>query len=364
MESHLRPLSLGEILDRMAQLYRTNFVLFAGISAVYAGFIMVLNMLLIGLGALLTARHVQVELHWTVQVFSGIILLLTYMAGGVAVAANNQAVAWVHMGEPATIRSAYQSILPRIGRYLWLMFLKTFFAGTPLIVLYAAFIGVIIYFQNKGVIPQPGSAPQAAAAAHGTEFLVFGGISLILGLLMFPALIYCILMGLRYALAVPACVVENLRARPAIKRSIGLSKWSRGRIFMLWLLVAIVEVGLLTITQIFFVIPVFKHHQQLPVGLRVLQQFVAFLTNSFVGPILATGLTLFYYDQRVRKEGYDIEWMMQAAGLTVPTPAAPPGPPQTVMQVEPTAPATTTEPAPHCEPAQAPNSTDPERPHE
>ena len=325
---------------------------------------MVLNMLLIGLGALLTARHVQVELHWTVQVFSGIILLLTYMAGGVAVAANNRAVAWVHMGEPATIRSAYQSILPRIGRYLWLMFLKTFFAGTPLIVLYAAFIGVIIYFQNKGVIPQPGFAPQAAAAAHGTEFLVFGGISLILGLLMFPALIYCILMGLRYALAVPACVVENLRARPAIKRSIELSKWSRGRIFMLWLLVAIVEVGLLTITQIFFVIPVFKHHQQLPVGLRVLQQFVAFLTNAFVGPILATGLTLFYYDQRVRKEGYDIEWMMQAAGLTVPTPAAPPGQPQTVMQGEPTAPATTTEPAPHCEPALAPNSTDPERPHE
>ncbi len=321
MESHLRPLSLGEILDRTALLYRTHFLLFAGISAVYAGFVMVLNMLLIGLSALLTARHVATELHWTVQVFSGIILLLTYMAGGVAVAANNRAVAWVHLGEPATIGSAYQSIQPRIGRYLWLMFLKTFFAGTPLVAVYAGFIGVIIYFQNKGVIPQPGASPQAAASARGPEFLVFGGISLILLLLLFPALAYCILMGLRYALAVPACVVENLRARTAIKRSIELSKWSRGRIFMLWLLVAIVEVGLLTITQIFFVIPVFKHHQQLPVGLRVLQQFVAFLTNSFVGPILATGLTLFYYDQRVRKEGYDIEWMMQAAGLTVPMPA-------------------------------------------
>jgi len=29
MESNLRPLSLGEILDRTAQLYRENFVLFA-----------------------------------------------------------------------------------------------------------------------------------------------------------------------------------------------------------------------------------------------------------------------------------------------------------------------------------------------
>ena len=44
MESNLRPLTLGEILDRTAQLYRTNFLLFAGISAVYAGVGMVLNL--------------------------------------------------------------------------------------------------------------------------------------------------------------------------------------------------------------------------------------------------------------------------------------------------------------------------------
>jgi hypothetical protein len=35
-------------------------------------------------------------------------------------------------------------------------------------------------------------------------------------------------------------------------------------------------------------------------------------------------LTLFYYDQRIRKEGFDIEWMMQAAGLA-PAPSAAPG---------------------------------------
>jgi hypothetical protein len=45
------------------------------------------------------------------------------------------------------------------------------------------------------------------------------------------------------------------------------------------------------------------------------QQVGVFLTNTFIGPIYATGLTLFYYDQRVRKEGFDVEWMMKAAGL-------------------------------------------------
>jgi len=51
-------------------------------------------------------------------------------------------------------------------------------------------------------------------------------------------------------------------------------------------------------------------------------------SNALIGPIYAIGLTLFYYDQRIRKEGYDIEWMMQAAGLlpqqTAGEPAASP----------------------------------------
>jgi hypothetical protein len=36
MEPALRPMSLGETLDRTAQLYRSNFVLFAGIFVPYA----------------------------------------------------------------------------------------------------------------------------------------------------------------------------------------------------------------------------------------------------------------------------------------------------------------------------------------
>jgi hypothetical protein len=35
-----------------------------------------------------------------------------------------------------------------------------------------------------------------------------------------------------------------------------------------------------------------------------------------VGPVFPIVLTLFYYDQRIRKEGYDIERIMDAAGLS------------------------------------------------
>jgi hypothetical protein len=49
------------------------------------------------------------------------------------------------------------------------------------------------------------------------------------------------------------------------------------------------------------------------------QQVAGFVVNTLIGPIYATGLTLFYYDQRIRNEGFDIEWMMRSAGLTAET---------------------------------------------
>jgi hypothetical protein len=64
MESNLRPLTLGEILDRTAQLYRTNFLLFAGIFAVYAGGVLLLNLLQLGMQEMLKAQHLTSALVW------------------------------------------------------------------------------------------------------------------------------------------------------------------------------------------------------------------------------------------------------------------------------------------------------------
>jgi hypothetical protein len=164
-------------------------------------------------------------------------------------------------------------------------------------------------------------------------------VAIVFGLLILPALVYGIIMGLRYALSVPASVVEDLKATAALRRSVVLSKESRGRIFVLWLLVFVIQIALVMTTQGYFFFAAFSHRGELAVGFRILQQFLAFLTNSFIAPILATGITLFYYDQRIRKEGFDIEWMMKAAGMTVPEPpplpAFAPQPPPAEAQIEP-----------------------------
>jgi hypothetical protein len=232
---------------------------------------------------------------------------------GAAVAANNRAVAWVHLGEPATIRRAYQSTLPRIGRYLWLMSIAAFIIWTPFVAIYGSYFALtVLYFKPRGAFAHSGETANPQVA------IVFGLATLALCVLVFAWIVYAIVMTLRYSLAVPACVVENLKARRALGRSVELSKGSRGRIFLLAILVVAIQIGLVMVTQIFFLIAAFKQHGELAPWLRALQQVVGFFTNAFIGPIYATGLTLFYYDQRVRKEGYDIEWMMEAAGLTPP----------------------------------------------
>jgi uncharacterized membrane protein len=322
METHLRPMTLGEILDRTAQLYRENFLLFAGIAAVYAGVLLVAGLAETGLQEWLRVAHKTAALLWSTGASVLVTFAVMFFVGGIAVAANNRAVAWLHLGEPATIRGAYRSVLPDTGRYLWLGLIKAFFAWSPIVAIYVGFIATIVGMGMKGLFnptaaPTAPPVPPAMSSAH---MVVFGLAMIAMFLLFIPALVYGILMGLRYALAVPACVVENLPARAAIKRSIVLTKSSRGRIFVLWLLVFVIEIVLGLATQSFFIFAAVKYHQQLPLWLRVVQQLVGFCTNTFVSPILATGLTLFYYDQRVRKEGYDIEWMMQAAGMIVPAP--------------------------------------------
>lgn len=330
MQTSLRPMTLGEILDRTAQLYRTHFVLFAGIAAVYAGVLMLLNLLQIGIGELLRRFHMTQQLPWVTLGFIVVILPLIFIFAGAAVAANNRAVAWVNLGQPATIRGAYLSILPRIGRYLWLMTIAGFFIYVPFVLIFTGyFLFLFIYARPRGVFTHGG------ANANPQATVVLALVSIGFLLLAVAAFAYAIVMALRYSLALPASVLEDLRARTAIRRSIELSRGSRGRIFILGLLISFIQLGLVAVTQVFFIVAAFKRQGQLPVWAQIAQQIVGFFTNTFIGPMYATGLTLFYYDQRVRKEGFDIEWMMEAAGMNAPALSAEAKPATDVSEFEP-----------------------------
>jgi len=318
MDNQLRPLSLGEILDRTAELYRNNFLLFAGISAVFATAMLTIGMVHIGVLALLGYPRSATGLHWPIAVAAVLEWLAIVVLAGLSVAANNRAVAWVYLGKQTTIRGAAASILPRVRSYLWLMTMAAFRAWAPLSVLYVALFAILFSVLPQGFFTNPALA-QSTAPANPSALVAAGIGMLILIPLFLVALVYGVWMSLRYSLAMPASVVEEVSSRQAILRSIDLSKGSRGRIFVLGVLVFAIRLLLGVLLGFPFLAFGFKHPgHPFPLGLLALQQVAGFLTNTFIGPIYSTGLTLFYYDQRVRKEGYDIEMMMQAAGLAMP----------------------------------------------
>ncbi len=315
MQQQLRPLSLGEILDRTAELYRNHFLLFAGIAAIFAGVMLVIQMLYLGGLRLLGYPHVRPHLTLAVAIVAIVQTLAILLIAGLAIAANNRAVAWVYLGQPASISGAARSIRPRLGRYLWLMTITSFRAWTPLAILYVIFFAVVFKSLPHRVFS--GSPAVHHAAAHNPAAVIAVGITvLVLAPFFIGALVYGSWMSLRLSLGIPASVVEELPAGRALKRSVELTRGSLGRILVLGVLVYAVRMIIGLVLSMPFLFSVFRHPGQ-PVSIAVLslQQVAGFITNTLIGPIYATGLTLFYYDQRIRKEGYDIEWMMQAAGL-------------------------------------------------
>jgi len=120
-----------------------------------------------------------------------------------------------------------------------------------------------------------------------------------------------------------ASVVEDLKARKALRRSVELSRGSLGRISF-WAADrrdsgrAGADYADFFVSQPQSV----EHHGTLPLWCRWRSSGGLF-TNAFIVPD-ATALPLLLRPAHPQ-EGFDIEWMMQAAGLTAPAVAAEPG---------------------------------------
>src|SRR6516165_11664328 len=170
METHLRPLSLGEILDRTAELYRSNFLLLAGISSVYGGILLALSLVQIGVQQGLETLHMTKAVLPATIIGVVVLWLVIFIAGGLSIAANTRAVSWLHLGEPASIGAAYRAILPRTGRYLWLMTIAYFLAWLPCVLIYAGYAGLLVaYVAPKGLF-----SPHPATQMDPQALIIFG----------------------------------------------------------------------------------------------------------------------------------------------------------------------------------------------
>jgi len=110
-------------------------------------------------------------------------------------------------------------------------------------------------------------------------------------------------------------MLENRGALDSIRRSIQLTKGRRWQIFVAFLLAAIMSYVGVIIFQGPFLIPMMIamiHNTRLPVWLAFLTAVSGAVGGSITGPISMIVLVLCYYDARIRKEAFDLQFMMSA----------------------------------------------------
>jgi hypothetical protein len=235
------------------------------------------------------------------QIGSYVALLLFFLAATETQAATVYALSEVYLGSETTVKGSLQATIGRWYRYigvgLWQVFSMLW-----LPILLGVPAGVMLIFGVRG----------------NPALTVVGGLLLFLALT--GGLAWGVVAYLRNSLGVQAAVIETLQVRPAIRRSKVLTKGTKGRIFVVLLIAGGLYwvAGIIQMPLLFFIMrsPLEEH-----VVAQAVILAVSFVAHTLVSPVALIGLSLVYFDQRVRHEGLDLLMLLGpevAATVTMP----------------------------------------------
>jgi hypothetical protein len=313
MSLDLRPLTLGELLDRSFGLFRRHFWLFVGLMAVPS-----VITLLLGVVMLLVPELVKMPTFTgsdpdpaalAAIVIAGalgfIVFLIAYwVAYMITLGATTVAVSELYVGRSATIASAYSHVRSLVGRLIVLMLI----IGLRLMGIFLGIVAIV-------------------AVLTVSATLLLGPFAVVLAFLgTMAAAFACLLYALRYAVAVPVLVLEHATPTDAIRRSIDLTRDNLGRTAVLVIFAMIITYAALALFQGPFTVGaiVAGPETSTALWLNLAGTFTGAVGGAVSGPLMIIALALLYYDLRIRKEGLDLELMM----ANLDSDAAPPGPPR------------------------------------
>jgi hypothetical protein len=281
----LRPLSIGELLDRTFSLYRRNFALFIGISALPQLLVLALQLAQIAFlpsrATLPAVPPAATELQaaspgistggafgiFGIALVGIIVYLIAYLfsQGGTVFAVSE-----LYLGRSTTIGRSLSRVRGELGSLFGVIFLNGLVTGICFLLL---------------VIPG-------------------------------------VYMACRLCVCVPAALLENLGPRESLERSFSLTKDNAGRAFLIFLLYVVVLYAALFLFDIPFAFAI-QSAAHNPSMLRVwtsLMQVGNFVATVLITPVLTIAFAIFYFDLRVRKEAFDLQLMMNPLAGGVPAP--------------------------------------------
>jgi len=286
----LRPLSVGDIIDRMLRLLRADPVLFIGIAVIPTLVSDVLQRV-VGLTQTFDFSQFSAALNnpGTTPTFpqqqpingglAAIAVIVSIVLSVTQAAALTYAVGQRYLGRPETIADAYSKGVRALGR----LFLSFLLVGVLAAFVFGLVAAVIVV-----------SATQLAAVA------------VILGLIAFFFVLPWAFLSLVFV--TPAIVLEGLGPVAGIRRSFQLVDKARLRTLGLWVLMGLIASILGVIFSVIFLASFVAN----PTASAVLQTAATVASGAISGPLLYGALVILYYDMRVRKEAFDLQLAAEA----------------------------------------------------
>jgi hypothetical protein len=255
---------LGEILDRTFSLYRRHIVLFLGLVGIPQVLVMAFQLAQMALqqnypGRFGLADATGLSIDLVLLVVSGVVYL--FSQGGTIFAVSE-----IYLGRSITIAQALGRVQENLGFLFGVVVLN-----------FLAMLGAAILFVIPGIY-----------------------------------------VACRLMICVPAALIEERGPSDSLSRSWDLTRGFAGRAFMIFLLffALALAANLLLVTPFTVGMATALRNPSTLWLWLILAQVGARIAAILTQPILLIATSIFYYDLRVRKEAFDLQFMMN--------PSAPP----------------------------------------
>lgn len=314
----LRPLTTSELIDRGFALYRAHF---AGLLllALLAQTAPLLSQILITATKLNPTTNEILEkpaaagekLGWIVVIW----MISQVIVFGFQVVATFF-IADAYLGKIPSVTASFRKFTTRFASSLWTCLIHR-------VLVFATFIFPIV----------------ALVAAYAYELfhtpttfvtiLLFGSAAF---LLFVASMVPVLVVFMRLWVIVPPLALENVSGWKAVRRSSALVRYDPGLGILYWgemrlsfLLLPLFIIGLLFLSLTALPLLIYQVGESIrhgsggqlilpPDSTMILSQILTSLAGSIIWPLYAIATTLFYYDVRIRSEGFDLEFMARQLG--------------------------------------------------
>jgi hypothetical protein len=283
-------------------LYRHHFWLFVGIMLIPSAFSIPFNIAFLSMPGAMTGFGGR-----PAPPSAGIILAalsffaLFWVLYAFATGAATYAVSETYLGRPTTVRGSYGRVLRRVFPVIGVV-INIALRMMGIAILGAVALGIIVGL----------SAALAGISGNRTAGGIILVVATVVGYVGF--LVFFVSWSARYSVSISALLLENVGVVAAVRRSVLLTKGRRWQIFLALLVTMVVAYAGIIIFQgpLWVSIMMAAQHGPLAPWLVFTYAILGGFGGALTMPLMMIVLVLSYYDTRIRKEAFDLQFMMSS----------------------------------------------------